>query len=1204
MANKKTQYRNITHIPGKIIVNLPNGTKKTFKNSSEAQKFFEDNYGKGYVMEITSTEDGNGEVTINGGELPEVTVVGQAPKKKPKSDTDRPAFNPHERRGVDKWIGANYSPRFDRASAKLGVNPLNWTTYIDPSYWDSETHRNVVKGGNIAAGIVTAPFAAVAAAETAPTLAPWLSQKAMPFVAKHFIAPTVAGTIWDNIQRAITGTTTTEQISNYLQGKGWNPIVSEFVGGLTNPGYWINFGGTGRYTRPLFNKIGLGLPNSSTPIELSPTIQANINALMPKSKLRTKVLDPTLQWIDRNLYRFQAATSPWLLRYKPVTAQVEDLPRFRFVSDPSKLQGISQYTENEGSAGQVWDYLLFRSAPNNQRVFGKAMELKLPEFNKTTFYKEGITKRGIADQLISPFAAGLSATDIALSNSEDRSPWLRVLEYAALGRYGLNKLIRGRIQNVLGQRSNYLNNFAQTTYDINNFFRKNPIPNQPAGYTWYWNNGLNAGRMYVKQGTHQPTVKPGFNYKNASFDDLIRFLEANGKRKPELDGFTIDANKLYSPSGQVIAERTANGKIKLFNEQELRNILSKDIDIVNYATGNRYRGKISVDDNGTVIIPEEYINTLRSNIDYVQNTLFPGSGIKVFGSSAGVTEAGFPHATHDIDFYITQNQINKLLQSGMLKESDKINSGTYTYRLNPAQFGEQGNIDLNVLEQTPEGMATGIRAEELFRQYFPDDYFKALREFKARQANRDPTASSIVINKTPEELLEAMNPSSKTIMDSFDIDFTDPAKSKHALRSWAHLVYSDPQQVSQGINQYAKSMLGSRVTLFPITLEQLGDRELNLQALKKLGINLRNFELERIASDPQRMKNVLDAWYMMDNTAMRYIRGTWPGTTGYSPENFVRSATIWDPVNNGGNSYGAGLNTTIGGDSGYSGDLKAFISPNTQYKSTNLLDLIDEINYNFGRHPDAPRILSRIPSYGDEAVRQLQQVYDERGWNFLQNRNSYTFNGPDKYASATRPFDIDRDFVGFAPTKIKLNALIPRINVTEQRNPLAEIGYKAPFTFRREIPAQPDYYYTRTSSLSPVFQANRDRYWTSYPNPLNKIVGSDFIPWKQEVFFGGALPIVIGTGYGITSYNNDRKRNWLQNAINSPDEIILGMPEEDRNKFTQQGVDSLREASKQEFQKWNTDYDDSDLDNAIYYNLRNIYDKYSSQEKDQNNEKD
>jgi hypothetical protein len=105
------------------------------------------------------------------------------------------------------------------------------------------------------------------------------------------------------------------------------------------------------------------------------------------------------------------------------------------------------------------------------------------------------------------------------------------------------------------------------------------------------------------------------------------------------------------------------------------------------------------------------------------------------------------------------------------------------------------------------------------------------------------------------------------------------------------------------------------------------------------------------------MKNVLDAWYMMDNTAMRYIRGTWFGTRGNSPENFIKSATTWDPVNNGGNANGVGLNTTIGGDSEWGGDLKAFISPNTQYHSTNLLDLIDEINNNFGRNPEARTLL-------------------------------------------------------------------------------------------------------------------------------------------------------------------------------------------------------------------------------------------------------
>lgn len=69
MANKKTRYKTITHIPGQVTVTLSNGTKKLFKNSSEAQQFFDKNH------EIISTIDNNGEVTINGGELLKVIVV-------------------------------------------------------------------------------------------------------------------------------------------------------------------------------------------------------------------------------------------------------------------------------------------------------------------------------------------------------------------------------------------------------------------------------------------------------------------------------------------------------------------------------------------------------------------------------------------------------------------------------------------------------------------------------------------------------------------------------------------------------------------------------------------------------------------------------------------------------------------------------------------------------------------------------------------------------------------------------------------------------------------------------------------------------------------------------------------------------------------------------------------------------------------------
>jgi hypothetical protein len=37
-----------------------------------------------------------------------------------------------------------------------------------------------------------------------------------------------------------------------------------------------------------------------------------------------------------------------------------------------------------------------------------------------------------------------------------------------------------------------------------------------------------------------------------------------------------------------------------------------------------------------------------------------------------------------------------------------------------------GKIDVNIIQQEPNGFATGERAEELFKQYFPDEYYEAL----------------------------------------------------------------------------------------------------------------------------------------------------------------------------------------------------------------------------------------------------------------------------------------------------------------------------------------------------------------------------------------------------------------------------------------------------------------------------------------------
>lgn len=878
--------------------------------------------------------------------------------------------------------------------------------------------------------------------------------------------------------------------------------------------------------------------------------------------------------IDPYVYRLQQMANPWLFVKKPETLSSSNLPSFKFVKDAKDLH-ISKEV-NQGPS-----YLLSHSNSNNQKLFGKALNLKKPKFNLKA-YLPSQNSWNLLDEYTQPVLAGISAADLMFGD-DNRNPYIKGLEWLALGRYGLNAFAKSKYNPIITSSKDYVQAFNDAQRDIQDRIlilsgNKYKLPF--------------AVPLYIPRDYIQAVSKPGFNYQKASFDDLLKFIGKEGQPKGfnlEPGSFSSTKNEIFDKNGRIVAKRGQDNKIVIVNDLALRDLLSKDIDVIDYASGNRYAGKITIGEDGAVNIPEEYTRTLRNNINYVQNTLFPGSGIKVYGSAAGVTNAGFPHATHDIDFYITQDSLNDLLKRGILSEKDKINPGTYTYELKPQEFGEQGKIDLNVLEQTPEGFATGLRAEELYRQYFPDEYFQALREQQALIGNNKISANTpLPIKRTPQELLDAMDPSSKTIMDSFDIDITNPAKRKHTLRALAHIVYSDPLQVSQGLNLFSKSVVGSKAKLFPLTADQLGNKELNLQALQKLGIDLNKAELDRIASDPQRMKNILDTWYM-DNTAMRYIQGTWHGTTGYSADNFVRSATTWDPLHNKGDVNGAGLNTTIGGDSRHGGDLKAYILPRQEYKSTGLLELIDEINDNFGRNSEAGQILADISKEPkNQQVSKLQNVYDSLGWNFLQNGKPY---GRGMYASATRPFDVATDAVGFqraAGTSygihpFKLNPVIPRIN-RAKTNLLAD-PYNGILNRERSVMLPEDRNKLHQSGILKWLDANKNRVQPINMPFLNIIdEGRRFAPYAIGVPIG-----LTGIYTGVNSMQNKKHEDQINHFISSPDMIIQSMPEKDRNKFTYDGVEQMKNDYKEIY---GNDISSEMLNDWIYYDLNDLYSKY------------
>jgi hypothetical protein len=89
-----------------------------------------------------------------------------------------------------------------------------------------------------------------------------------------------AGEAWDYGSRALTGTTTSELAKNWMLSKGVNETVADIGSGAFNPGYWINFGGYGRYTKPLFSKLGM---TASEDIA-SDYIKSQARSLVPKSR--------------------------------------------------------------------------------------------------------------------------------------------------------------------------------------------------------------------------------------------------------------------------------------------------------------------------------------------------------------------------------------------------------------------------------------------------------------------------------------------------------------------------------------------------------------------------------------------------------------------------------------------------------------------------------------------------------------------------------------------------------------------------------------------------------------------------------------------------------------------------------------------------------------------------------------------------------
>ena len=337
-------------------------------------------------------------------------------------------------------------------------------------------------------------------------------------------------------------------------------------------------------------------------------------------------------------------------------------------------------------------------------------------------------------------------------------------------------------------------------------------------------------------------------------------------------------------------------------------------------------------------------NALKDNINYIHSKI---PGFKPFGSSVGVADAGLPHVTHDIDGFITKSQFEDFKKANPNASiGDRTGQGdTYVWNtknlnINDAN-AEPYNVDLNIIDIDKNGHSKGSRAEELYRQFFPNDYQNAFTE-SIKTGNRLQLKHNGKI-LTPEELLNKVDMTEKTILDSFVINFNSPNKQKHAGRPLTYLMYADSEKVSNALDALSRYHYGNNAKILNIKDKSMfSDIEKNREFLNKIGI--KDFP-EDLLKSPEKMENITK-YYTLQHTMYNrgIIRDNMPN------DDFIGALTNWDYSGRGGTANGVGLNGVLGGDSDY-GDIYSSrqinISDINDVKSYD--ELINTIDYHMGK---------------------------------------------------------------------------------------------------------------------------------------------------------------------------------------------------------------------------------------------------------------
>ena len=494
------------------------------------------------------------------------------------------------------------------------------------------------------------------------------------------------------------------------------------------------------------------------------------------------------------------------------------------------------------------------------------------------------------------------------------------------------KLIEN-LNSQLKRRDEGINFLNQQLYKITNKNTESPnwLRKSKLWTNQTWGEDSYVARRRQNLGFHNGVTKE-WDVNNpigrAGFFETGRLVPGNQ------EGFEL----IGSSGNGLNASITNKGSIIDFNTG---NRLNYDF---NFPSGERSTIRISPDGNAVTgklpridefTPPEGLSSTVSGNINLIENQI---PGFKVFGSSRGVADAGFPHVPGDYDGIITKANYDKMIGEGKYPLIDDSGfAKVHEVDIN----GNIETIDFNVIEETADGVPTGKLAEQLYRNLDPQGYY----EQAARVTSGEQKA--IDIPYTADELIENTNWSNRTIADAFETP-SSGAKAKHINRPDVYIAYGDVDKLQEGFEAYAKSFLGDNVNLGPkFSVEQLSNVDDNLELLKAMQYP---GDIRTIASSPERMQVALQDYYLNKTTLSRGInRQNLIG--GTSRQNIEDALTEWNVDAAGGNANGMGLNNVQLGDSGY-GDVyshKQFSIPTRNSSPKEFVESI--INYTDGTAP-------------------------------------------------------------------------------------------------------------------------------------------------------------------------------------------------------------------------------------------------------------